>query len=120
MPSFLCITHFVSYIKFSLVSNIYIVDNIELGIMKITIDTKSDSKEEMQHAIDLLQRLIGSSSGKMTNSSNSNTEFNADMGAMAGFANMMGNTEAAPESPKPQVEEEKTEEESDTPSVQLY
>lgn len=93
--------------------------------MKITIDTKEDSKEEMQHAIDLLQRIVGgtaTSSSVLSSSSDSSSgsDFNADMGAMSGFANMMNNESTSSNDDEDKDNDSDSEEETGGAQIQLY
>jgi hypothetical protein len=94
--------------------------------MKITIDTKDDSKEEMQHVIDLLQRIVSGSSGNSVVESSQGSDFNADMNAMSGFANMMNSSSdnstssEAAEASETAEEKQEVEEEAEDPQIQLY
>ncbi len=73
--------------------------------MKLTINTKEDSKEDIMHAIALLERYVATEKAYMDQKKDEPEPADS---ALAGFANMMNS--------EPVVEEEKEE----VPKVEEY
>jgi len=86
--------------------------------MKITIDTKEDSKEELQHAVDLLNKLLNNSQASSAPAAN----FNADPAATAGFASMMSSDNVSKEEVKADDDgdDDDGDGDGDVPEIQLY
>ena len=63
-------------------------------MVKITVDTSQDSKEDILNAIDLLQKYVSVEGAyvreKTLKEKESNNNFNTDISGMAGFASMLG------------------------------
>lgn len=100
--------------------------------MKLTIDTKADSKDEIKKAIRLLSAIVGGREGIYTNKpekpavanifeSSSNTlDQNSQEKEPSGnpFAAMFGGS--ATETTEDNYDEDKEEEPDETPQIQLY
>jgi len=88
--------------------------------MKITIDTKEDSHDEIRKIIRMLSSLVGEETrfnqGNIFEGSSSATPNSGNLlGNLFGGSDASPQTPPSPEEPKPKVEEE-----SGTPSIEFY
>ena len=72
--------------------------------MKISIDTKEDSHEDIRKVIKMLQQLVGDTQEIFTN------ESQAQEPTISPFANIFGDTSAQPTSTTSEINQEKPEE----------
>ena len=83
--------------------------------MKITIDTREDSNEDIMHAIALLERYV-SAEKAYVESRKKEEKKDFEPSALAGFASMMG----AAESSEQKTEVESDEDDDETPKIVEY